>query len=325
MRAARQSPRTPQTLPPQQINHPGPLRSLAATARLANIPSVISNVWLGIVPGAMAAGTVIDARFWTSSALLCCSGAGLYLTGNFLNDWADRDWDARHRPERALPRRLFPPRLYLFLAIGFAALGLWAASTAHPRSLAAAAAIGICIVLYTWVHKRAAWSVVPMALCRALLPIMGFMAFAGRNPPAVVIAAAAGLFCHVAGLSLVARFETMAPPPATAMRLARGLFPLAALSVFLGGHFGLALPLWICALGLIPYGLWITLCLTRFRHPVSAMVSNLLAGIPLVDWILLLPIFLAPSPPGLLATLCLWLPPLAFLGGKLLQRLAPAT
>lgn len=303
---------------------------MAATARLANIPSVISNVWLGIAPAVLAAGSVIDARFWTNSALLCFSGAGLYLTGNFLNDWADRDWDARHRPGRALPRRLFPPMLYLFLAIGFASLGLWAASTAHPRSLAAAAAIGSCIVLYTSVHKRAAWSVVPMALCRALLPVLGFAAFAtpenaGSGPLAAVMAAAAGLFCHVAGLSLAARFETMAQPPATAMRLARGLFPLAALSVFVGGHFGLSLPLWICASGLLPYGLWVTLCLTRFRHPLSAMVSSLLAGIPLVDWILLLPIFLAPGPPGLLATLCLWLPPLAFLGGKALQRLAPAT
>jgi hypothetical protein len=75
---------------------------------------------------------------------------------------------------------------------------------------------------------------------------------------------------------------------------------------------------------LLPYGLWTTLCLTRFRHPISARVSNHLAGIPLLDWILLLPFFLTLRS-GAVAMPCLWLPPLAFLAGKALQKPAPAT
>jgi hypothetical protein len=61
---------------------------------------------------------------------------------------------------------------------------------------------------------------------------------------------------------------------------------------------------------------------------VSRHVSRLLAGIPLIDWMALLPLSL----PSLAMTgtlpftaACLFVPPLAFVSALLLQRLAPAT
>jgi hypothetical protein len=59
-------------------------------------------------------------------------------------------------------------------------------------------------------------------------------------------------------------------------------------------------------------------------------VSRLLAGIPLVDWIALLPVamtFMSNSREGAwpMALACFLIPPLAFLSALLLQRLAPAT
>ena len=78
----------------------------------------------------------------------------------------------------------------------------------------------------------------------------------------------------------------------------------------------------------MPYGVWMGLSLGFCRKPVQGLVANLLAAIPLVDWIVLLPLALILgagrcSPP--LPTVCLLIPVLAFASGRFLQRLAPAT
>lgn len=301
--------------------HTRHLRALAATARLPNVPSVISNVWLGVLLG--SGGLLSPVPFLVTVAALC-----LYVCGGFINDWADRQWDSSRRPERALPSGVFAPSGYLRIALGLAALALSLAAFTGLRALMVAGALASCIGIYTWLHKKWAFSVIFMGLCRALLPVLGWAATdAPESLPAVLLAGLA-LFFHVQGLSLVARFETMAQPPAMAMRLAKGLFPLAALAMLVAAHAGLGLPLAHALPGLLVYGWWIALCLTRFRHPLPRMVSNLLAGIPLLDWMLLLPLFFsrqAENLPLQAAIACLCLPPLAFLAGKLLQRHAPAT
>jgi 4-hydroxybenzoate polyprenyltransferase len=314
------------------------LRSLAATARIANVPSVVSNVWLGIAIAASTSGWTADGDLPGVTPALILAGVSLYLAGNFLNDWADRAWDASHRPERALPRGLLSPTFYLAVAIASGALGLCLAAAVHLHSLVVALAIGIFILLYTWIHKRVTWSVVPMGLCRALLPVLGYVGFVTSldSAPALresaitaLCACAFGLFCHIVGLSLSARTEAMDRPPSGILRLARLLFPVAAASVFFAAWQGLSLTPAASLGGLLPYGLWIALCLTLFRQPVPVHVSNLLAGIPLVDWIILLPIALTLADSGSgwspFVTTCFAIPPIAFLAGKALQKLAPAT
>ncbi len=312
-------------------SRPGPLQSLAGSARLSNVPGVLSNVSLGIVLGILETRQAIDTRFWINSATVGFAAAALYLSGNFLNDWADRNWDAIQRPERALPRRLFAPGLYLLLASGLLLSALGAASFADHRVFLIALTITICILLYTWLHKRTAWSVIPLALCRALLPLLGFAAIAGDGGIRFSLAAIAsglGLFCHITGLSLLARREAVATTRHPSLHPASAWFAPAALLSLSAARFVMDLPLFHCLAGLVPYLLWTTISLTFFRHSVSSQVSRLLAGIPLIDWLLLLPLFLSrhaqPSPP-LIALACLCLPPLAVLAGKALQRFAPAT
>ncbi|MDP3851398.1 MAG: UbiA family prenyltransferase [Luteolibacter sp.] len=311
--------------------HPGPPRALAATARLANIPSVLSNVWLGIVLGLLPGGNAIDFGFWCSAALLCVSGTCLYLAGNFLNDWADREWDAARRPERALPRGLFSPALYLSLACGLLLAGIGAAARAHAASLPVTLSIAIGILLYTWLHKHTAWSVIPLSLCRALLPLLGFVAVSTTGETQFSMAACGaglGLFCHIIGLSLFARHESKEQTRHVCLHPASVLFALAAWGSFSNARFVLDLPLLPCLAGLAAYGMWVIFPRTRPGHPISSQVSHLLAGIPLVDWMLLLPIFLADQTqamPPVIAITCLCLPPLAVLAGKALQRYAPAT
>lgn len=319
----------------------GKIHSLLATARIANVPSVVSNVWLGVALAAM--GGQAD-NLGSAAASLALAGVMIYVAGNFLNDWMDRAWDARHRPERALPRGLFPPPLYFCLAVGFGLLGV--ALAAATSMTAGAVALGIvgAVVIYTLWHKRSPFAVIAMGLCRALLPVMGAAGFAAgaRNPrqlpsgqmfemdagfaPLILIMACAlGLFCHIAGLSLSARSESLAHPPAGVSTLAKLLFGVAlAATVAVGWwHSGA----WSLAVaGGLPYAIWISLSLSIWRKPVPRHVSRLLAGIPLVDWVVLLPLALALGlawDPFVVA--CFAIPPLAFVLALLLQRVAPAT
>lgn len=298
-------------------NHTGPIRALAATARLSNLPSVVSNVMLGV----LLVGTESGVAF------VIAAGVCLYLCGGFFNDWADRQWDAARRPERALPRGLFPPMAYLVAGLATAACGLIAAAFVSWLALAVAAAIALCVVIYTWLHKKSAWSAVFMGLCRALLPMLGWAAAADFTMLPAVLLAGLALFFHVAGISLFARSESL---PLTAKRANPGhwCFAGSALVMWLCAYLILGLPPASALIGLLPYALWTGHCLF-LRMDTAQRVAGLLAGIPLVDWMLLLPIHITIA--SLLAGddwltgICLWLPPLAFLAGKALQRYAPAT
>jgi 4-hydroxybenzoate polyprenyltransferase len=317
------------------------LRALLATLRIANAPSVVSNVWLGVVLGdflIVAPGRIAFAN--TVPPML--AGLLLYFAGNLANDWFDRDWDREHRPERALPSGLFPARAYLAAAVTFAMTGLAVAFSTTLSSGLAAAFIFVCVVIYTLIHKRTAWSVIPMGLCRTGLYLLGFASSLPEDhlsrfrdalgtERALMLAGehlslGVGLLAYIAGLSMSARYEGMADAPPGPKVIARSLLilPLVAMPCWL-------LPLipaygWV---GMIPYGAWLALCLTRYRRPIPAHVSALLAGIPLVDAIFLLPAGIAVateiSSYREIGVLIAVLPLIAFVLGRLLQKVAPAT
>lgn len=313
------------------MNRSGKFHALLATARIANIPSVASNVWLGIAVGVVFCDLQTPKIPWGLTAQLIAAGILLYISGNFFNDWIDRSWDAKHRPERALPRGLFPPLRYAWLAALSGSLGLaLALSVNYPCAIIAGALI-TCIVVYTISHKRSSWAVIPMGLCRALLPIMGFAGtgagFEGKIRAPLLIATS--ILCYISGLSLSARYESMQSPPRGASLASRALFGLAAAGMFAAsGPF--TRPAEFSFVGITPYFIWLGICLTLCRKPIPVHVSSLLAGIPLLDWILLLPLSLLlgfVSSQGLepFAIACFTLPPLAFMAALFLQRLAPAT
>ncbi len=327
------------------MNRFGKLHALLATARIANVPSVVSNVWLGVVIGITVnnpSGSSLPGQIipWLHVVHLIAAGICLYVAGNFLNDWMDRAWDGENRPERALPRGLFKPVAYRNSALLLGLVGVILATLVNPFAGVVAALIVVFIVIYTVYHKRAAWSVIPMGLCRGLLPMMGALGMMGRktaNQPDFIftvmgaLIAGGALFCYIAGLSMSARRESTSessPRPKIPGELFFFITGLAALiPIKLTGQ--LALPFIIAPL---PYITWLILCRTLFRKPIPKYVSALLAGIPLVDWMLLIPFCLwdlglntnrIPTHP--LELISLTLPPLAFILALFLQRLAPAT
>ncbi len=308
-----------------QMNRQGNLYALLSTARVANIPSVVSNIWLGVAVGLIYGNAMFSDSFWLPSTFLPMAGMFLYVGGNFLNDWMDRDWDKIHRPERGLPRGLFPSHLYLTLAIAMILGGIGLAALVHWRSASIAVVIGFFIVIYTICHKRSSWAVIPMGLCRALLPVMSFFAFY----PYVngIWPMACALLCYIVGLSLSARYESMLEPPKLTGLIARLLLLTTAVLVAWGNKQMLVDQTHVIV-GVIPYLAWTSFCLRYRRKPLPRLVSGLLAGIPLVDWMALLPVamtMIISSGASPIAIGCIIISPLAFIFALFLQRLAPAT
>ncbi|QTN31360.1 UbiA family prenyltransferase [Akkermansiaceae bacterium] len=298
------------------------INALLSTARIANVPSVVSNLGVGVLLGSVESGADFSWPW-----LLMVAAVLFYVAGNFLNDWADRDWDIANRPERALPRRLFWPHEYLNFASAGIAVGMILAGIHGWGAVIVSAVLVSLIALYTKIHKTAAWSVIPMGLCRACLPVLGYVAMRGSIAGPALLPALA-LLLYIVVLSMSARWESRAEVPGEMKH--RSMLLLAAT-----GLIAAVLPILIMPnvgwVGLVPFSIWMALCLTKYQSPVPSHVSALLAGIPLVDWVILLPMALIWLGLGRVAafdpmfSIAVFLPPLAFILGRALQRLAPAT
>lgn len=323
------------------MNPPGKLRALLATARVANLPSVVSNVWLGCWVGhglrsMLAHEDDMPVFPWLGSIVFIVAGSLLYISGNFLNDWHDRGWDAARRPERALPRGMFRPSTYLAAGIGTGLAACVAAAWMNPVLLPLSAAIWLFVWIYTISHKKSAECVAFIAACRALLVVLGCMGvmdppwnagdlIAAFLPGAIV---SVPLFLYIVALSLAARSESTGTPR-PGFRIAADallvLVPLLFLGVMLrvSDRPAAALP------AVLPYIGWVFWHRFRSKASVKRYISALLAGIPLVDLMFSLLILLNVPGSGVpiavsdLLILCMPIP--AFVLGLLLQRLAPAT
>lgn len=315
------------------MNRIGKLRALLATVRVANLPSVLGNLALGVVIGDAAELGGRDAG-WGLWLLLGSAAVALYGGGNFLNDWWDRGWDAERRPERALPSGFFAPHVYLVTGAAGVLGGCGLAFCAGSGAGFCALAIAVAIVLYTVIHKRTAWSVVPMGFCRAMLPLMGAAGVTGvfrwgeGGLPVmlrVVVAAGLALGMYIAGLSLEARNESRPVPSLALRRGSLALLMAAALpGLWVSGWFGYG---WWFA-GVAPYAWWLLRVPRGSGAQVGVRVSHLLAGIPWVDGIIFVPIGLAVAVEGGLWAPGLAVPAVVILlvgAGRLLQRVAPAT
>jgi 4-hydroxybenzoate polyprenyltransferase len=302
------------------------LHGLFASGRIANLPSVASNVFLGMVVAVVRANQLADKFFWFSGIILIVSAICIYLAGNFLNDWSDRDWDAIHRPERALPMGWFSVNFYAGLAVVLGCVGLGLSAWISPICVMISVMILCFVGIYTYWHKRSAWSVIAMGMCRGLLPVLGYCAI--HDGFGYVWPIAVGLFSYIVGLSLSARNE-MIENASSGLKNAVGVLfcvPVIMLGwnadlLHLSGLLGLV--------GVFSYCVWIILCVTVLGANVSSRVSNLLAGIPFVDGIVLLPLALGMMWTGsadiYLMMACLLVPPLAVLCCKMLQWVSPAS
>ncbi len=283
-------------------------RTLLVLGRVSNLPTVWSNCLAGWV----LAGGGASPRF----VLLCAVGACLYLGGVYLNDAFDADFDRQRRRERPIPSGQIAEKLvwqlgWLWLVLGVAGGAFLGSSAAVQAALLAGTT-----VLYNALHKRTPLAVILMGACRFQLYLLAALASGG--PPGHALWCGLALGLYVAGLSALARRESL-PGPIHWWPLLTFAAPLL-LAVLMNGtapdgpnyrerafYLGLLLVIWILPALRFVVG--------REPRPPGVAVANLLAGIVLVDLLAT-----AGEPWYVLPAFLLF-----FVSALLLQRSIPAT
>lgn len=259
------------------------------------------------------AGAVLAAGLPTASWPILAAAFALtlfYIGGMWLNDAFDAEIDRAERKERPIPAGEIG-RGTVF-AIGWALLagGVAVGFLLGPSAGLAAAGLALAVTLYDWLHKKTPLSPLIMGTTRLLSYVLA--ALAVGHLPVVVLAAGAGLFAYVVGLTYAARRE--------ASNDLGGIWPLAALAIPLVFAAALAggdpLALALCGALLLTVVAAIWRLVRRGPGDVPRAVVTLIAGIALYDAALIaaagLPILAFIAAMGFALTLTL-------------QRLAPGT
>lgn len=250
------------------LGRPSKLRTLLVLGRVSNLPTVWSNClagwWLG------GGGKRLD--------LLCVSVSAsfLYVGGMFLNDAFDAGFDRNHRPTRPIPSGAITEKEVWQWGLGLLAAGL-AGLVWHGKTTAILAlALAVCILLYNAVHKIMVLAPIIMGACRFFVYLLAAsMSLKGVAGEAVW--AGLALAVYVIGLSYIARKESA--------RVRIQYWPCVFLTAPVALAFLLEAADSRCLL-LAGWVLWSLFQTWKKTSPnVGRLISRLLAGIALVDWL----------------------------------------
>ena len=175
-------------------------RTALKVGRVSNLPTVWSNVIAG---SALVGGAPLHLV-----ATLAIAISGMYVAGMFLNDAFDREIDARERPERPIPAGEITADAVVVVGASLLIAGMVSLAAINDRVGLAGLVLGAAILLYNWHHKGNPFAPFVMGLCRALVYVAAASAVTVTPPQAVLISAAATL-AYVAGLTYVARLESL--------------------------------------------------------------------------------------------------------------------
>jgi 4-hydroxybenzoate polyprenyltransferase len=209
------------------------LETALRLGRVSNLPTVWTNVAAGMALGGvetLPVGLLV---------LLALGASLLYVGGMYLNDAFDAGWDAVHRSERPIPSGdVSAGTVY---GAGFALLGagllLVRGVTHDNRSLMAALALAVLIVVYDVSHKRNPLAPVVMALCRVAVYVVAALAATPAPLSRAFYLGAGALFLYLVFLTMVARKETLHPKlPKLIGTFVAGIALLDAAILLLTGH-----------------------------------------------------------------------------------------
>ncbi len=279
-------------------------RTLLVLGRVSNLPTV----WSNCLAGWWLSG---GENYWKLPFLLLGTSA-LYTAGMFLNDAFDVDFDRQRRSSRPIPSGAITEELVWAYGWAWLALGILLLIVCGKWTGALGVVLAICIIIYDAAHKVVTASPWLMGLCRFwVYVIAGTIGAGGLNGWPIWCGMA--LAFYIVGLSYVARRESF-----------RGPIPYWPL-IFLAAPIVLAMLMdpyiWRKAAVTMSVVLviWIIRCIRTIffgELVVGRIVSGLLAGIILVDWLAL-----APQCPIALAVIFVVL----FVSTLVLQRFIPAT
>jgi 4-hydroxybenzoate polyprenyltransferase len=254
------------------------LRTLFVLARVSNLPTV----WSNCLAGWWLCG---GGDYWRLPLVLLGVGA-LYTGGMFLNDAFDVDFDRQRRPTRPIPSGAITEEWVWIYGWAWLALGIFLLIICGKMTGALAVVLAVCIVVYDASHKAITASPWLIGLCRFwVYVIAGTIGQYGFNGWPIWCGAAMAFY--IVGLSYVARRESF-----------RGPLPYWPL-LFLAMPLLLAVlmnqnearkPALVISVVLV---LWILRCVRTIffggEIMVGRIVSGLLAGIILVDWLAVSP------------------------------------
>jgi 4-hydroxybenzoate polyprenyltransferase len=256
----------------------GQLRALLALSRVSHLPTIWSNCLAGWWLGGQGNYAKLPLLFLGVSAL--------YTGGMFLNDAFDADFDRQRRTERPIPSGTIS-RAAVW---GWGLVGLGVGALCLPAvgktTGVLTAVLLLCIIIYDATHKVITASPWLMGVCRFwVYVIAGSAGAAGVNGEPIWCGVA--LAGYVGGLGYLAQHESS--------RGRAPYWPLVMLLVPVG--FAMVIntaeyrfpALWLSH-ALV---LWIAMrARTIFQATeanVGHIVSGLLAGIVLVDWLAVAP------------------------------------
>ncbi len=301
------------------------VRDLLAAGRIANLPTVWTNVLVGAVLALAGSTTNLEGALLARLFVVMLAGSLLYVAGCFYNDYYDREWDAEHKPERAIPAGRLSEELLLQLIQILGVLGVVLSFILGFFSGLASLWIVLFVYVYTRLHKQTAFAILPMGLCRAGLYFLGFISVKEVLPEVEAFSLsvlsptylpALGLILYIAGITLVARSEATNSLPKGAkwlglLFLSAPIFTHVIYTGTLAGSYGYLLG----GIGLVLAGKILV------EDSVGNFVSLCLASICLIDGFLLLNILPSEVHPVIGITILL----VSFLLARTLQRVAPAT
>lgn len=308
------------------------LKQWLVLTRCSNLPTVWSNVisgWLLGMAAVIQTPTVVVPSALSGTLFILLLGISLlYVAGMILNDVFDYEWDRTNRPERPLPSGLISRSKAKWAGTIILLLGLALSAFSAGRFFKLTFLLTIFILWYDVAHKGNPLAPVIMGICRALLPIIGFMVAARDGIyelPSTVYVYAAVLGIYTYALTWVAKHELT--PAKNAYWIERLLF-LIPLPLIIYGNY----TYW--SLGaLVFYIFWIVF--SNHRHPVpagiSARVADRIAAFSLLDSVVSGTVLLMIAPwggteqvPGV-AWLAVLAPPICFGMTLWLRKFIPST
>jgi len=255
------------------------LRTLLVLGRVSNLPTLWSNCLAGWW---LAGGGNFKTLPW-----LLMGTSFLYLGGMYLNDAFDVSFDRQRRAERPIPSGQISLSAVWKLGVAWLALGLLFLFFISGWAGLLGLVLVTFIVVYNATHKFITVSPWLMGACRFwVYVIAGTTGADGLNGWPIVCGLALALY--IVGLSYVARRESFRGPP---LPLGPLIFLAAPIILALLMNSGKFLPPTLVVAGVLAGWalLWVWPVLFGGAINVGIIVSNLLAGIVLVDWLAIAP------------------------------------
>jgi hypothetical protein len=254
------------------------LRTLLVLGRVSNLPTLWSNCLAGWW---LAGGGNFKSLPW-----LLAGTSFLYLGGMYLNDAFDVAFDRQRRAERPIPSGQITAGAVWKLGSIWLALGILLLFFVGGAAGSLGILLAVLIMVYDATHKFITASPWLMGACRFwVYVIAGTAGATGLNGWPIACGAALGIY--VVGLSYVARRETFRGPiPYWPLILLAGPIILA---LFMNSGKYLPPTLVVAAVLASWIAVWVWPVIFGNSANVGIIVSNLLAGIVLVDWLAIAP------------------------------------